>query len=431
MDLRLWFRLILRRLHLSALGNKKGLVESIAIGAIGLSVATGVIFLASRFMAGNKVVENKKIASAENEMVMSRVSHAIAMNAIQCAAPLAGVRNEPMCWWTSNSNLREEDFGLDPVSRTPQRKLNIVANACIPKAGSNPSANECKPSKVDLALEMINIGGLRLSGLIGGNSNSGDSDPWGIKITTHTEFISDKVDSETHNLKKEIKESVAIIRRPRMFLRFEVGAAVCERQCELTNSVRDLSKPCIGMTEVSTETGSSTGMTIPVKVFNDGPGHIYRFQVKRTFIPNPEFSSESPYTDVVYDSKDGKPNGLASGESVEFVDTGGKCYINTMFNTVESTSQTGTSTSMQVSRKISGRVQYQFVATPDYLDPANVLLMGTGDASVQAQERTVTTFVEPPPPPPPDPCSISWCGGGGCGDGGGGGGGCGGGADGY
>jgi hypothetical protein len=413
--------------------SQGGMVESIVLAGVGLTVALGIIFLASKFSGSMRLIANQKNASAEAEMVMSRVSHAIAMNAILCAAPLSGVRTDPECRWTSNTAIKPEDFGFDPVPTAPARTLTIKANACIPRASRDVAASDCKPSKVDVNLEMINISRLRDSGLLGGLLGGGDNDPWGIKISTKNEYVSDKVDGDTGNLKKEIKESTAIVRRPRMFVRFEVGAGICERQCTATRSHRPGATPCVGLTEAATATGSTTNAIINVSMVNDGPGYLHRFKVKRTFVPNPEFSSDPQKVDEVYDSATTLPNGLASGESVDFQDTSTPCYIQTMYNTVEDSSLAGSSaTSVAASRKISGRVYYEVYVGNTVLDPSNAIYMGTGDASIQAQERVITSYVSPPPPPPPDPCANGGCyvdygsssggdggGAGGCGAGGG------------
>jgi hypothetical protein len=415
------------------------MVESIALGGLAVAVSVGVIFVASRFRTAMKGNENLKNVSADIETVMGRVSHAVAMNAILCGGPVGGspaVRTEPQCRWTSNPGLKPEDFGFEGVPASPQKIFSFRAKACLPRQGTAVTANDCKPSLAEVELELVDTQPLRLGGLLGGSLAGGDRDPWGIKMTVKTEAQvgERKVASNPSNQAqtgKLARTGTAIVRRPRMFVSFEVEGGLCMRQCTLAQTLGS-APGCIGPVELPAATGSLAASTVNVKMFNEGPGHLHHFTVKRTFIPNPEFAPGAPpFTDIVYRSENDLKGGLAAEQSISFVDTGTPCYIETMFNTVEDASRAGSSTTaMNQSRKVSGRVYYQLMTNANELDPANVLYMASGEGSIQAQERVVTTFTPPPPPPPTppfDPGCGGGCtygcggdGGGGCGDGGGG-----------
>jgi hypothetical protein len=374
-------------------GNQRGMIESIVLGAIGLGVSVGVIFVANNLRAKMIGIEKGKGVSAELEMVMGRVSQAVAMNAVLCAGPLPGARVDAQCRWSDNVNIRSADFGFTDIPVTPQKVFEFNATACVPK--TDVLSADCVPTKAHVALQLVNTAPLISLGILGGSMASGDVDPWAIRMTIGADIlIGDKIVHHDGN---------AVLRRPRMYTHFEVGSGICSRTCVLADGL-GTSRTCIGPMDASSDTGSNSGAIIPVRFVNDGPGHLHHFTVARVFHPNPALApAGSPdLLDTVFDSATAYPGGLAVGQGVSFVDDKTPCYISTAFNYVVSGTQTGTTTTQQVSaHNVSGAVEYYLVIRPDKVDPANVLFMSRGNGSVQAQDRSITQYVPPPPPPPP------------------------------
>ena len=198
----------LRRLAVS----QSGMIEAIAIAGLGVAVSVGVIYVAGKFKSTMITAEKRKGSTSEIEMVMSRVSQAVGVNAILCAAALPGVRSTHLCRWSSNSNLRPTDFGFENVPTTPTQVFEFKAKGCIPRDG-DPASLDCRPTVADVSLEMVNTD--PMLGLFRGARRTGDEDVWAIKMKVKLET---KVEG-----KVVIKESSALLRRPRLFVRFEIG----------------------------------------------------------------------------------------------------------------------------------------------------------------------------------------------------------------
>lgn len=433
--------------------NQTGMATPIVMAGVALGGIALLIFFSSDIRQSFvRTLRNIEAASG-NDIMLSRATHAIALGAIQCRAPIgtaAGSEPAPVgpgkgqCRWNPATNYKPADFGFrSSLPTTYQDVLQGEAEACLPNTAMatnadsevDPNANaavkidpkNCTPTEAKVSFELVKIDNILDSQAV--PPAEGDLDRYGVLTTVKTQYTVQS--SEAGVPLKQEKTNSAVVRRPRIFLRFELGSAFCERACTLAQGLKR-ALACISPIGRTSDVEATLGSSVPVTIWNDGPGYIYRIVAFRRFIPNPDLSTD-PMTDtIVFDSAIGNklPEGLAPGKSITFIDSGMPCYNRRIYTTATSAAKAGTTeTAVTLNRLNSGQVIY-FFKQPEKNDPANVLTLTTAGTSVQAREITTTEYFPPPAPPPATFTGGEVYSGGGGTDGGGGGGGGGDGGDG-
>jgi len=402
-----------RRSKASAQGN-------IAFTMLASAVALGVALAAGRYVTmgtgARQAAASEAAARLINDMVTARIAQAISSTAILCA--------NGKCYWNESlDDISPDTFGVSSVNHDGDL-MKLSMNACLPTFTNNEvSLENCTRGEARAELRFMDIQKLQEAKVISGARAADDTDNFGIVATVKSDYVGGGGETREFG-------SSAVIRRPRPFVRIETKEAVCSPTCQVSIGTKTQDF-CLSTPRIVNK-GASSMAKVSFVVHNDGPGHLYRFKIMRSFTPNPTFNanqvSEAPK--LVVDSeneafadingKNGTNLGLAPGQSKEFFDESLPCYDDDVFvrevfrhtshsvSTVHanvgnhafdggavwgqsvSTSQTSSTAVKQssVSPRPSGTANYFFQAKS--VEPQNALAI-VGHTSGVAGSMTTTT----------------------------------------
>ncbi len=375
------------------------------------AVAIGLVVAISKYsqMAGGKrqAVINENSSRLINEIVISRVGQALASTAILCS------EMKKQCYWNEQlPDTKPTDFQFTSV-KEKGTSLLLGVETCLPSFTQTVTFDNCKKVSSDVEIRFTGIEGLKQAKLITGEQSSTDQDSYAALVSVSTGFL--EASGQTRDF-----TSSSVIRRPRPYLRVEPTAGACKPTCALSdgNKSQDF---CYGRLKIVNNNGKDvTNSKVQYTVYNDGPGHLYHFQIKRSFTPNPTINAtKSALPDsVVYDSASderingkgsSKKMGLAAGESLQIVDAGLPCYDEKTYQTVVNvfTRQGGNHDGINTGQVLavydasvsssarefatnsrpSGEAEYSFAM----VEPSNALMLGQGGSSVPATQTLTTT----------------------------------------
>jgi hypothetical protein len=367
------------RFLFAPLCNERGnLMGAAMMTGAAMVIALGMYKYSESVSSTRQGAANESYARLNNDVVTSRLGHAVGSNAIMCSEV------EKKCYW--NSKFKPEDFGLESVSQSGDM-LQVKAKNCLPSSTESVDLTNCKDVYAEADVRFVNFNDLQQAKLVSGLMKSGDKDHFGALVATKTEFAT------ANNAKKAVTTS-SLIRRPRAILRVIAGQAVCSNTCQVPLGTKGnmTNNWCFGPVEV--ENGRSN-TSIKVAVVNDGPGHVYRFRLRRSYTAVGNFVGNEAVPDAdVFDSVKVVPKGIAPGEKYEFIDDKVPCFdekvtVNiTQVGAVAGT--TSTTTEDARNSRPSGTASYHFIN--DSIEPNNALVL-SGDGTTVPATLTTTTVV--------------------------------------
>ena len=321
-------------------------VLGITTAVVGLSIAIGQYVLSGRKAA--QVVANETNARLLNELVVTRVGQAIASTAILCSEVTR------TCYWNKLTTMKASDFRFSSVSETSTANdpMTFSVEVCIPTfSATGVDLVNCSDKVANAEIRFIDLKTLQDTQQISGANKlaQSDTDHFGVAVTVASTYIN-------MSQAKQALVSTSVVRRPRPYLRIDTGESYCSPTCQVSvlsdgpdgandRHVLDKSQDfCLGLAKIvnnssAANTGNalalfdSTKATIKYKVYNDGPGYVYRYSIDRTFTPGANFVANGMPTSSQNEPVFPKPNTkddelleIEAGGSRELSDSGMKCY---------------------------------------------------------------------------------------------------------
>jgi hypothetical protein len=337
--------------------------------------------------------------------------------------------------------LTPSTFGIKSAESGQNGKLLLKMEICVPgfraapaKGSSSGTASaqapvdlqSCERGAALAEMSLMDIREMEAQRLFTGVRKAEDQDDFGILARVESSYVDG---TSTKQL-----SSLAVVRRPRPMVRIETKEAVCSPTCQVSVSSRS-QHFCLSTPRIVNK-GASSMAKVSFVVHNDGPGHLYRFKINRSFVPNPAFNAQQASVapvEVVNSENPAFPdiNGLSVADSVgippggskEFFDESLPCYDDAVFvrevfhHTTSSISHVhanvrnhafdgGALWSQSVSRsqtsstavrpssaspRPSGTANYSFVAGS--VEPKNALSIVGGSRGVAGSMTTTTETV--------------------------------------
>jgi hypothetical protein len=361
-----------------SLKSKKGSLVTtlgIATATLGLALAVGSYVLSSQKIA--KVVSSEGASLLLNNLVLTRVAQAISSTAILCSD------TTELCYWNKlSTNIAPENFRFlnveDSSSKGEPMKFDV--EVCLPtvkSTGIELTNCENKIAKAELRIknvnELLSTDPNASVGVLSGSLDSvgavQDTDVYGILIKVTSSYLN-------FDQNEKLAEITGIVRRPRFLVRLETEDAFCAPTCQVSSlgdseldssftggalkqgnvpksqsfclgNVRMINNQSEAYTFNSKDTKvtsalsafNSTKAVVPVTVWNDGPGYLYNYSLKRSFAPNPSYSyapgEGKPSNEIFYQSfGDKEVVGVAPGKSsATRQDDGLRCFDEKITNT--------------------------------------------------------------------------------------------------
>jgi hypothetical protein len=347
----------------------------IATATLGLALAVGSYVLNTQKVA--KVVSSEGGSLLLNNLVLTRVAQAISSTAILCSD------TTELCYWNkAASNTAPENFRFlnveDSASKGEPMKFDV--EVCLPNiTSSGVELTNCanKIAKAELRIkdikELLSLDPNASVGVLSGSlDNVGtvqDKDIFGILIKVSSTYLN-------FDQSQKVAEITGIVRRPRFLVRLETEDSFCAPTCQVSSlgdsesdssftggALKEGNVPksqsfCFGNQRMinnqsqaytfnSKDTKdtsalsvfNSTKAVVPVTVWNDGPGYLYNYSLKRSFSPNPLYSYAPgeglASTSVFFESFGSKEAvGVGPGQSsVTRNDDGLRCFDEKITNT--------------------------------------------------------------------------------------------------
>lgn len=365
------------------ISNEYGAITSaIMMAGAALVVGYGIFKYSEQVSQSRSSAANEGYARLNNDVVTSRLGHAIGSNAILCS------ELDRTCRW--NDNFKTADFNLESVKQDG-KLLKVVARNCLPANTDSMDLSNCKDVFAEATVRMVDFQELQDAKLIAGIQKSGDKDSFGALVSVATGFNSGQSKEQEALMGKKSVTTTSLVRRPRAILRIIAGEAICSNTCEVFSAAGGSADNnfCYGPVEIENEKGRTA---VKIAVVNDGPGHIYRFKVKRDFTPNRNFEGNvtALKSEIVFDSGTQLAKGLAPGEKFEFIDEKIPCFDEKITNVVEVAEGEEGTIVTQDSRnsKPSGQASYTFVDST--IEPNNALLLQADGTTVPSTSTTTS-----------------------------------------
>lgn len=373
---------------------------AVIISLFALGAVLGTLFTAGKVLEQNKVLQNENLASLSTEVMISRVTQAVAGNAVKCS----GVTKK--CEW--NENIEFDQFGFSKVKVEGDR-LRVEGDVCL--NALSVTTDKCHKHPMAAVVSISDVRALMNAGLITGERKPGDEDGFAVIVESEASYVKAgasgsrdlATEGPTSSTKKvdhtgTLKRASAI-RRPRAFLKIESDPGFCTVGCAPPTG-NNPAPPCYSPPQFTGDT-TQAGV-VNVRIINDGPGYIYAFKIRREFTPNPYFgipaASLTPTygnmkdgsTDTIFQIYSGEEQGftgLAPGETFSFSDQL-PCFTEVTTTTV--TGPGTTTVSVTQSTQKTGDVVYTF--EPLSLDPDNMLILGRSGQAIPAALQETTTY---------------------------------------
>jgi hypothetical protein len=351
-----------------------GVTSAIMMAGAALAVGYGVYRFSEQVSVSRATASNESYARLNNDVVTSRLGHAVGSNAILCSEV------DRTCRW--NDSFKASEFSLDSV-RQNGKSLKVVAKNCLPSSTETLDLTNCRDVFAEAEVKMVDFTELQDAKMVAGMQRAGDKDKFGALVSVTTGFNSGE--------RQRTATTTSLIRRPRAILKVVAGDAICANTCQVVSAAGgDMTNNfCYGPVEIENEQSNTS---VKVAVVNEGPGHVYRFQVQRSFTPNPDFQGPASRLadELVFDSAKVLPKGLSPGEKYEFIDERIPCFDERVTRNITQVGGAGGVTVSQDARnhKPSGTARYSFVDTA--LEPNNVLMLEADGTTVPATLTTTT-----------------------------------------
>ncbi len=369
------------------LNNHGNVVLGMGAGLAMLAIGSAVYLISNQLTLGRKVISNKIDSIYANESSVTRIGQAVAAGAILCPAPSGSGTVEP-CRWSTQPNLAPDKFGVQDVEVAGE-KLILGMRTCTPAKGSGVAGCQYLDTKAEVKL--LSLQELMDKGELSDRRGADDTDKFAVysKVTAMYRTSS--------GAKKQYK-TTAIMRRPRSILKIIPGTAQCSPTCATVSGGSRLDPICYGPIEIPTDADTTADVS-GMRIRNEGPGHVYKFQIQRSFAQSmaagnggTDFSVNSDPV-IVYDSE----KGLAPGEEVEISDSALPCPNEFIYTSSTVAVAGGGGSVTSVSRghnsRPSGRASYSFVG--ETLDPPSAVSIEGGSVLTPARRTHThtTTFI--------------------------------------